>query len=402
MPILFLLVVALAAAATAMALRRLRVPAAGMAGGIVAGLLLGPTVLGRLAPDWYEQAIVGGRTERMEWVRIAREHGANELARGHFNADGEAAQRDRQAELEHEVVAKHEWILAKDRHARQAHAAAAALAVLLLITAGAGRAARATLPLPIRQDWYSPLSIGLWSAVFPGGLAFIFLTLMEAPATSALAVAASVAVGPVSLAAADHAAANSAEPGGAAVMRRAALVAIVLATAALAWSISNHAPAGASWLAAAPVAAIIGWALPRFTSRPLVMLIDRVLVPAVAGAIACRVELFAHLSLWPMLVLPLVSGDGRWIGAFLGAVLCGARKSLRSMRLVLGAMGASRAQLAFACIALSAAAIDEGIAFALLIGAALMDSTTSVRSRIARDLEEAEQELEDIRNDPRL
>jgi hypothetical protein len=402
MPILFLLVVALAAVATSMALRRLRVPAAGMAGGIVAGLLFGPTVLGRLAPEWYEQNIVGGRAERLEWVRITREHGANELARGHFNADGTATQHDRQAELEREAVAKHEWSVAKERQARPSKAASAALAVILLLTAGAGRAARTTAPPLNRPDWYPPLSVGLWSAVFPGGLAFILLTLMEAPLTSALAAAAAVAVGPVSLAAADHAAANAAEPGGAAVMRRAALVAIILATAAMSWSIANHAPSGAAWLAAAPVAAIIGWALPRFTSRPVVMLIDRVLVPAVAGAIACRVELFAHLSLWPMLVLPLLSGDGRWIGAFLGAVLCGARKSLRSMRLVLGAMGAARAQLAFACIALGAAVLDEGVAFALLIGAALMDSTSTIRSHIARDLEQAEQELEDIRNDPRV
>src|SRR4051812_16613534 len=51
-------------------------PAAAVLGGILAGLVLGPGVLGQLAPDWYEQTFVGGATERRALEELAAERRA--------------------------------------------------------------------------------------------------------------------------------------------------------------------------------------------------------------------------------------------------------------------------------------------------------------------------------------
>ena len=58
------------AAASAGLLRVVRAPGPGVIGGILAGVLLGPTIAGRFAPATWERVFVGGETERVERDRL--------------------------------------------------------------------------------------------------------------------------------------------------------------------------------------------------------------------------------------------------------------------------------------------------------------------------------------------
>ena len=107
-----------------------------------------------------------------------------------------------------------------------------------------------------------------------------------------------------------------------------------------------------------------------------------------------RIEFFNAFSLGPIILLGILSADGRWVGALFGALLPGGRKGLRTMRLVIGSMACAPTQLAVATLALHTRLISESTALALLGGAALIAITDGARRRMALQLASAEDELD--------
>jgi hypothetical protein len=91
-----------------------------------------------------------------------------------------------------------------------------------------------------------------------------------------------------------------------------------------------------------------------------------------------------------VLLLVLVSGDGRWLGALIGAALAGGRPWMRSMRLVMGMMACGPTQLALALVALHAGAVDGSLALAVLAGALVIEAGVPVRRAMARRVEDIE------------
>ena len=82
-------------------------------------------------------------------------------------------------------------------------------------------------------------------------------------------------------------------------------------------------------------------------------------------------------------------------GAFLGAMLPGGRKTLRTTRLVIGSMSAGTTQLAVTAIAAHVWAIPETLILPLLLGSLLIEFTAPARRQFARHLAEMEAELEE-------
>jgi hypothetical protein len=123
-----------------------------------------------------------------------------------------------------------------------------------------------------------------------------------------------------------------------------------------------------------------------------------VLLPALAACAAVRIEVIEHFAFWPLLILLLLSGDGRWLGAVTGALLLGGRRALRTMRLVLGSMACGPTQLAVLALAVHLWALPDELPLALLVGAIVIDATTPARRKIAQQLIEAETELSDFEN----
>jgi hypothetical protein len=96
-----------------------------------------------------------------------------------------------------------------------------------------------------------------------------------------------------------------------------------------------------------------------------------------------------------LVVLALLADDGRWTGAWIGAMLPGGRPGLRSMRLVMPAMAAGPTQLAAAALALHAWLLPERFALPLLAGVILIEVTAPARRGMADRLVEVEIEIEE-------
>jgi hypothetical protein len=122
-------------------------------------------------------------------------------------------------------------------------------------------------------------------------------------------------------------------------------------------------------------------------------------VPAAAAGVAVKVDLLSDFAFWPVLVITLLSGDGRWLGAFVGARILGGRRGLRTMRLVLGSMAAGPTQLAVTAVAVHTWLLAPHFGLALLLGAVLLELMAPARHGMANRLIKTEEEIDEF-SDP--
>lgn len=393
----------------AWALRRTGAPGAAVLGGIIAGVLLGPTIFGRLAPRTFEQIVVGGVEQREARDTLDHRLGALLVA-------SEAAVVDPQAQAETvkelgaaRAEATQQWHAAKEGHQRPLRTFALIVAALMLLAA-AGEPRHEPLagdrPKP---STLAPLTIGAWSAAVPGSLAYLAARWWGDSSAAAALTAVAVAIGPWLLSAIDRQAADDAELEGAQLVRTAgrfaSIIAIVVAVVALGLARGWDGLTAAIPLAALPLAWLIA-ARPKTAVKReaasggpslLLPVATNWLLPVLAACAASRIELFAHFILWPIIILPLLSGDGRWLGAVIGALLAGGRggtRTFRTMRLMLGSMAAGPTQLAIVVVGLAAGVMSESAAYGLIIGALIIELTVPARRIMAARLVETEQQLE--------
>lgn len=402
MSILATAMVVIGSCGCAILLRWARFPvlASPMLGGIVAGLLLGPGILGEAFPRPHEALFEGGASQRAAREAVVRRHGADLAAARHFRIDD--AQMQRMKREQAAELAPHEQAIAQAQwdHQQPLRIVAAVLIGILFLCA-ARLQIRSTIEGP---SAISVLSIGAWAAVLPGAIASVIAMRWwtERPAAAAMAAAA-LAIGPWALAASDREAADFAEVGGAAMIERAGRFASVMAIAVAAWALVHDlGPPGIAWLL--PLMMLpAAWLLARARSRspqpppgqstrgpsPLVHL---VLIPGIAGLAALKVHVIDDFAVWPMLVILLLSDDGRWLGAVIGALLPGGRKGLRTMRLVMGSMAAGRTQLGVAALAAQTGLIPPKLILPLLLGALLIELSAPAR----RGMTERLLQMEDL------
>jgi hypothetical protein len=382
--------------ACALLLRWAHCPGWPVVGGVAAGLLLGPGLLGRAAPDWYESTFVGAVEERAAYEAILRDR-ERELAV--MSAAGATMQTidarvgEFEASLDEARARRRDAERTFQRPFRSFTATVTALSLLGGGLLGVRRRDR-------RQQWTSSLSIGIWSALLPGALAVVGMHFWWGAMRSETAlVAAAVAIGPWILTAIDREAADRAEFGGAWMIERAGRIASIIAIVVTTWAVADALGAvGLIWVA--PLLAMpLGWLLPapRGSIRRIAAAsLSIAFVPMLAACAAMRIDLFEHASLWPMLFFILLSGDARWLAAFLGAMLPGARRSLRTMRLVLGSMACGPTQLALIALAAHLSLIPGTFAIALIAGAVVIEVTVPARRSMSRRLSETEQDLESM------
>ncbi|MHC4247074.1 MAG: hypothetical protein ACYSUU_09760, partial [Planctomycetota bacterium] len=159
---IFLLLTMVAAIGVARLLRGLGLPGARIIGGLVVGIILGPVVLGRIAPDDWIRIVMGGQMERARIHEVERDHAAWRFAAATVPLSPE--------EFDEEAVrhrAELEPLQARLQAVETTHARPwAILSVLLAAGAAAsGRASRRPLePTPDRED---SVAAGSWAALFP-------------------------------------------------------------------------------------------------------------------------------------------------------------------------------------------------------------------------------------------
>lgn len=401
----------------ALLLRWVRCPGWAVVGGAVAGILLGPSIFGRIAPEVFEEAFVGGGQQRRTLESLRRRQGADVLASDVAGLEEPSLEamlqrhRAERAPLE-EALEEARW-----DHQRPMRIAVSVVVALTLLGGGS----RGVREGDRRQGFIAPLSIGAWSSLLPGALAYFAMTwLWRHPSAPSLLAAAAVAIGPWVLTAADRESADEAEFGGAHMIQTAGRIASLLAiiAAVFALVIARGAP-GLLW--SLPLLALpLGW-LPLEKPPPpekgsgVVFAseageaaqfgasrirgafpgaaLEIVLVPVLAACVGMRIDIYAHFALWPIVVFLLLSGDGRWLGALMGAMLPGGRMGMRTMRLVMGSMACGPTQLAVAALAAHTWAAPEAIPYGLLLGAIYIEMSTPLRRIMARRLAQTEEEL---------
>ncbi|MCA9283870.1 MAG: hypothetical protein KDA22_01550 [Phycisphaerales bacterium] len=386
-------------------LRIFRVPGARLLAGIIVGVALGPTVLGRVAPAPWERMVIGGSAERMVLQARQTEWKAWQLARGHVGVrTGESHDAEQEARSAAIAQAETAWRQAVAEHQRPL-----GIAVLLLAGVVGGTAA---LGRPADRGASGPtaISIGLWSAGLPVLLGLVVLWWRRAllPAPSSLAVLAALAVGAWGLNAADRRAAGQTGRDGPALIRGASAVATLIAVGLLLTSLFRASATTSDlrhWLGLVGAAAV-GWAglvvlrrsaarlgtaaappEDRGPSHPLVRIVEMLAMPALAGLVALQADWIADFSLWIVVGAVIASGDGRWTGAWIGGMLSGGRRPRDAARLALGACGSGPLQVAIAAIAVDAGLFPREWTVAILFGAVATDLTAPVRRRFAQIME---------------
>jgi hypothetical protein len=360
------------------AMRSLRIRHAWILSGVIAGVALGPTGLGRIAPATQASLFHGATRQRDEAALAER---TLEVARAASRSRAASLDPADETRLEAEVMASHERL----RDARETFDFPAMWLVSLLATF----VMVGVSPLLGRVALWrgGGPAIGVWSASLPaaGLLAALSLHGSASPETWWIIAAAIACVGGAPPRIRDRwITAQLAGPlaGGVEVACAVAgMAALALVLAGAAAGICDE-PA---WLM--PWAGLLAaWGLAWAPAPALRRLARGALAGAVA--IACtRLELAADWRGWIALWTLVAIEDLRWLGATFGLMLWGGLGWTKSLRVCLPLADSSPAVAALASTALLANAMPVWMAAAMIVAAAAVSLMEPLRRSTAAHLE---------------
>lgn len=400
-----LILVALAAMATSLLFRRLGLPGSRVVGGLVVGIVFGPTVLGRIAPEPWAEIMMGGTELRTALQETERAHAAWQFAAGAVPLSIEEMEFEAERQWLEVLPMKQALRESEERHARPW----VILTVMIAVGAAAcgGLARRPRRPMASPKDDHQSVgtgvadaaAVGAWAAAVPILGAILTFTMLgnDAFDPTSLVAAAAVGIGAWTLDPIDRRLAGG--PNARIELLRAGNVATMLA---------------AGLILAAAWRAQTGWGLVGVALLPLVVpgkattrrwpvrrIRDVVLLPSLAALAVVRSELFLETSWLLTILLIVIAGDGRWLGWFLGLLFSGFAPDPKSesrdgsprgvvpgaLRRSLAAIDTAGPQLAVAGGAVALGLISPGIALSLVLAAAMLDVTAPFRRRFAASLE---------------
>lgn len=381
--------IALVAIGFAAVLRRLGVAGAALLAGLTAGVLFGPGVMGRVAPDLTVRILDGDPAPLRELIALERERGAMNVALaspGLAGADASAAAGDLDERIARASAA---WERTREAHRAPMRVAVMGLAALVLLGSGGATAVRS----PIRRHHRAEaLLLALWSGAASVGLSVVVMWLWGfAPlGPESLGLAAAASCGAFALTWDDRRAARSVSWGAAALIEQASRMATALAVALLvAATLAADAPR-MRWLAWAALPCLpIGWMLrPRMAA-----FVDRLALPALTALCMLEVEPFRDLRIGLTLVLYLLLEDARWLGAWLGHWSTGRATPVGAMVLALAGMSVEPLIVALAALGLVTGTHPSWLAGSLLVAATAIALLAKVRAAASRRLLSADAEL---------
>lgn len=379
-------------------LKSARMPGWAVMGGILAGLLLGPGVFGRILPAQFESYFVGGVEQRETRDQLISRQGADLILAREVDADEQYLanlhqQHDEELTSSETALSEARWI-----HQQPLRLISCLIIALTLL----GSITQLRAERDQRQGFFAPLSIGVGAAFLPGMMAFIATRwLWEEPIETALLVGSALAIGPWALGVIDREAADQAEYGGAHMVQMAGRCATIIGLAGLGvslWMAGGGGRTGGLVWGLPMLALPLSWLIRPVAAPVMRRLVEGILIPTLAALAMIKVDPILHFHIWMVLMMMLLGGDGRWFGAFFGAMAPGGRRSMRTMRLILGMMSCGPTMLAIAVIGAHTNAIPENLTLALILGAGLIELTTSARRTVARRLIETEEEYEEMKN----
>ncbi len=382
-------VIALLAVGLAAVLRRLGVAGAALLAGLTAGVLCGPGVMGRVAPELTVRILDGDPARLRELIALERERGAMSVALAApalAGADASAAAGDLDERIAKASVA---WERTREAHRAPLRVAILGLAALVLLGSGGASAVRS----PIRRHHRAEaLLLALWSGSASVGLSVAVMWLWGfAPlGPESLGLAAAASCGACGLTREDRRAARSVSWGAAALIEQSSRMATVMAAALLVAAMLAGGALRMPWLAWAALACLpVGWLL-----RPrMAPFVDRLVVPALMALCMLEVEPFRDLRIGLTLILYLVLEDARWLGAWLGHWSAGRATPVGAMALALAGMSVEPLVVAFAALGLVTGSHPSWLAGSLLAAATTMALLAKVRAAASRRLLSADAAL---------
>ena len=404
MALLAIFTVAIVATACTIALRLLRIPggapAAALCAGLLAGVFLGPAVLGRVAPDLHESLSLGSASQAESLKELQSRQAADIAALVAIDASPIAI-AETQAEHAEDIAPLRESLDQARAQRRILFMTAAFGAALLwiLFTAIASPVALAAR----RDDARIALAMACAAIVVTIALTFpLTLWLLGATRSQALAFAAACAV---TMWVYDYRALASD------TLRRASaptgwIVGGALAMTALAVAID-------SFEAVEIALALIVLALWIRTRRPVIRRSRRrrrlrwraawtIFAPSLVAICAAQLDfatLIGTADFWIATLIAIALGhDGRWLGSLLGLRIAGAPDDLKDRWQRSGVLldhGAGVMQCAGALIILMHRAAPPALIGALLVTAAMIELFQPIRQPIARWMDRGREAGED-------
>lgn len=367
-------------------LRSLDVTGWAILGGVVAGILLGPTLLGRIVPNQYEAIFIGGVEHREELHRLYRRQGADLIAAQHAGTDSAGLRELEQRHLLERTTVESYLNAARWDHQLPQRALAISLICVTLI--GARTLSFAKHEPRTSNSTEEALIIGLWSATAPSALALmVSVWWWQLPIGEAAFIAAAVMIGPWALARIDWIAAERVERGAASTVIRAGYVASMLALIVAGWGLwMLHGWTGLLWLL--PLLLLFAGLFEQETpvrpvrqtqSRFLQTCLQMIILPSLSASVMVKIELHHDFQFWPLLILLILSGDGRWIGSVIGTLSVTRNTAMQAMKRSLGATACGPTQLAMVAIAAHGWLLDRAFILALMAGVIYVQALEPVR-----------------------
>ena len=397
----FLISLLIAATATAWLLRRAGLASDGIVAGLLVGVMLGPTVLGRVAPAWWEDTVIGATEARSVLDHAVSERQAYTMAADAAGLAPEARAEglaDRDARIQESMLLVAEETLA---HARPWSILTMVLAVTSLWLGWS--TVRSIRPREsMLGSATTTFALSCWVVLLPAFLTILLLRFLGwsplDPTTLLVAIAVSVSAWP---------------PGGrdARELRRLGVRDLAGSTALIA-TILLIAPALAARYLGSPAWSVIALPLLVFGARGIPIpqsirarhqgrrILVGVALPCLAALCVMRSEVLIQTPWIATIGLILIAGDGRAIAWMIGLKFSGlpplpeeSRDEELSpdqppsagvaWRTALLSTGAAGPQLAFTAAAAALGGLDPGMAFALALGAAGIDLFGPSRRRLA-------------------
>ena len=397
----FLASVLVAASATAWLLRRAGLASNGIVAGLLVGVMLGPTVLGRIAPDWWENTVIGATEARSVLDHALSERQAYTMAAEAAGLTPEAESEglvDRDLRIEEAMLLVAEQTLG---HARPWSIFTMIFAVAALWLGWSSvRPVRPRDAIPSQA--MNTFALSCWVVLLPGFLTVLLLRILGwspmEPTTLLVAIAVSVSAWP---------------PGGrdARELRRLGVRGLASSTALIA-TVLLIAPALAARVLGSPAWSVIALPLLVFGANGLPVpesilgrhrarrILVGIVLPTLAALCVLRSEVIIQTPWLATIGLIIIAGDGRAIAWMIGLKFSG----LPSMpetdsdeavaadspprtgvawRTALLTTGAAGPQLAFTAAAAALGGLDPGMTFALAFGAAGIDLFGPSRRKLA-------------------
>ncbi len=394
-PLIGVVVLVAAASIFAALFRASRIPggrgSAALAGGLLAGLLLGPVVMGRVAPDLHRRLVLGGDRQHAALIDLARNQGAESEALLAAGSEIDALRSLADDHAEAREPLENELSLVERRFALFQFGAAFGLvgaAVLL--------AARCTPPGAWRLASFEtvvPVALGaVFFAAVPTALVAMWLLGVDRvlAITIGSAVAAGTCLGGLPMS-------KPLAPDVTPTSRAAGALTCLIACAVLAAA----APATQPWIGVLAGAAVLGYALRAVLPRAVAggrgarAIIYAIVIPAATAAVAVRIDPALIVGWKPILFVALglmLGGDGQLLGAWLGTHLGGPAHHCRRAHMIwidAFGLGLPATQIVLALVLLASGVIDPhttigaSVLAAILLGALSAELMTGPTRRMA-------------------